>query len=193
MGSDNRGEVNTALREAVNTPIQSIASDLCWQSYGRVWQDVKRYGLTAFPHSIIHDSQCLDVAPGQFFDIIELQYYQMVWMTMNLYPWLIVKPEADFAIGTSWGNLCGCKLFWDETKTQIVHDRIGLSGSREDIDATQAELAAGALVPVVDGYDGPHPSEDEAKNGMCYRELKLTRTNPRILLNGKSLEVKSGA
>jgi hypothetical protein len=158
-----------------------------------VWQDVKKYGLTAFPHSIIHDSQCLDVFPGQFFDVVELQYYQMVWKTMSLYPWLIVKPEADVALGTSWGTLCGCKLFWDETKTQMVHDRVGLSGPKEYIDATQAELTAGALFPVVDGHDGPHPVEDEAKKGMWYRELKVTRENPRILLKGKSLEVKSGA
>jgi len=193
MGSDNPGEVNTVLREAVNTPVQSVASDLCWQAYGRAWQDIKRYGLTAFPHSIIHDSQCFDVSPGQFFDVVELQYYQMVWKTMEIYPWLIVKPEADFSIGTSWGTFCKCKLFWNESKTKIVHDKIGLSGRKEDIDAIQAEMETGSLYPVVDGADGQHPKEAEAKKGIWYRELRVKRASPRILLQGNILEIMNGA
>lgn len=177
---EERAHISGALREAVNTPIQSVASDLCWQAYGRTWKQLREVGIECCPHSIIHDSQCFDLSPGVLMDVVELQYNQMVWETQRLYPWMIVKPEADFAVGASWGTLVGLKLFWHDDEPE--HDRIGLAGKKDEVEAVVDELRNAGLNPRVDGKDGEHPKPEEAAKGKWYKEVRFDRPNPRCLL-----------
>lgn len=184
--SDHRGEANKALRDCVNTPIQSCASDLCWQSMGRVWQEIKRLRIEALPFSIIHDSQTFDVKAKYIFDLIELQFYQMVWRTMEMYPWMTVVPKADFSLGTNWGNLIDCEVFFDDAD-QIDHHRMGLSGPQDDVEAICNELSLGGVEWATNDVDGPHPQTEEAEKGTWYREILIQRPEPICLMTGRNL------
>lgn len=186
IDAEKPGEANKALRDAVNTPIQSMASDMCWRAYGRAWQDVKRFGLRALPFSIIHDSQAFDVAAADVFDLIELQYYQMVWRTMELHDWMKVKPEADFAIGATWGGLIKCGLVW-KNKEELDHSKLVLSGPVADINAVVEQFEHGGVKVAVEGRDGEHPKPEEAAKGNFLREVRLSRPNPICLLTGRKL------
>lgn len=182
-----RSEREKAMRDAVNTPIQSVASDLCWSAFGRSWRMMQEIGIEAHPYSIIHDSQGFDVAPGSFMDVVELQYYQMVYKPYELWDWLTVKPDADFDIGTGLGDLIGLKLFWGDDG-ELDHNRIALSGPRDTIEIICAEIDAGGQ-SITQEEDGPHPKEEEAKKGLWYRKIHVDRPNPRCLLRGRKLEI----
>lgn len=186
--SDREAEKSKALRDSVNTPIQSIASDLCATAFGRSWSMIKAAGIEAVPYSIIHDSQGFDASPGRFFDIIELQYYQMAIVPQIIWPWITVKPEADFEIAPGWGRDVGAKLFFDENE-QLDHNRIGLAGPVHDVDLVCSEIHAGGQDYEVLA-DGPHPKEEEAAKGMWYRELNVDRPDPICLLQGKKLFIR---
>jgi len=189
--SANKGESNKALRDCVNTPIQSMASDLCWQAMGRVWQEICRRRWLCYPFSIIHDSQTFDVGPGYVMDLIEMQYYQMVYRTQEIYPWMVVKPEADFSIGTCWGNLIDIDLQFDASG-QIDHNRLAFAGPKADVDLVCEQFELGGLkLAVADGIDGPHPQKEEAEKGKWYRKVFVERPNPRALLRGRTLEFMS--
>jgi uracil-DNA glycosylase family 4 len=182
---DIRFAVSEAYRESVNTPIQGVASDLCWQAFGRTWKHLREMGVECCPHSIIHDSQCFDVAPGQWLDLVTVQYYQMVYKTQVVYPWMVVKPDVDFSMGTSWGQLANLKLVWTEDGT-LDPTHFSLSGYKEDIDAVVAELHAGGMLPVV-AKSGPHPKEEEAKRGKFCAEISVTRNFHRCDIIKKEL------
>jgi DNA polymerase-1 len=187
IASERVAKSNKALRDCVNTPIQSIASDLCWRAYGRTWERIKEIGILAHPFSIIHDSSTFDVGPGHFFDLIELQYYEMVHRTQELFPWLNVKPEADFSIGTQWSGLIDVKLFFDDE--DWGHYKLGLDGPIEDVDEVHAAIITGGQKVTETGVDGPHPQPEEAEKGKWYREVIVDRPNPLCMLNGKKLDI----
>lgn len=187
LNSHLQGERDKALRQAVNTPIQSAASDLCWSAFGRSWAQIQEIGINARPYALIHDSQGFDVGPGDFFDVIELQYYQMVYKPYELWNWVHCKPESDFEIGAGWGDLVEAKLFWDENE-ELDHNRLALSGSQDTIDAICAEITAGGQALTLE-EDGPHPKEEEAEKGMWYRKIYVDRPNPKCLLRNKQLEI----
>jgi DNA polymerase-1 len=182
---DIRFAVSEAYRESVNTPVQGVASDLCWQAFGRTWKQLREIGVECCPHSIIHDSQCFDVAPGQWMDLVAVQYYQMVYKTQVVYPWMVVKPEVDFSIGASWGQLANLKLVWSEDGT-LDPAHFAISGYPSDIDAVIAELQAGGMAPVVSKH-GPHPKPEEAKKGKFYAEICVTRAFCRCHIVRKEL------
>lgn len=188
--SDNRSESNKALRDCVNTPIQSQASDLCWQSMGRVWQGIKDLEIDAIPFSIIHDSQTFDVHSRHLMDLVELQYYQMVWRTMEMYPWFDVIPEADFSVGTSWGGLIDLKVFFEGIALgkQIDHHKIALSGPKVAVDDVCQEFTNGGLRHHYTDVDGPHPQKEEADKGIWYRELRIERPEPKCIMTGRNLD-----
>lgn len=92
-------------RRAVNTPIQSTASDIMLTSYTRLHHEVKRLGFKSLPYLCVHDSLGSDVYPGEFFDLWELFQYQMASVPPTLYPWLDLPLEVDSDAGYSWGAM----------------------------------------------------------------------------------------
>jgi hypothetical protein len=104
---------------------------------------------------------------------------------------MVVKPEADFSIGTCWGNLIDIDLAFDAAG-QIDHNRLALAGPVADVNRVCEEFDRGGLkVAVADGIDGPHPQKEEAEKGKWYRKIHVDRPNPRCLLRGKNLEIVS--
>lgn len=187
IDSPSEREEMEALRQSVNTPIQSIASDICWRSFGRCWQIMKNTPrLEAYPFGLIHDSQTFDVAPGRFMDVIEMQYYEMVWRTMGLFPWLTVKPEADFSVGVNWAGLIDVGLVWDEDG-ELDHNRLILEGDPESVEDVHKAVAYTTDVEVL--KDCPHPQKEEAEKGKWHRDIRFDRPDPIFLMEGKKLKV----
>lgn len=172
--SDFQGEVNKALRNSVNAPIQGAGSDLCAQSYGRAWKTIKRHEIPAVPFSVIHDSQTFDAAPGSFWDVIEVQYYEMVWAQYNYYDWMTVKPEIDFDIGVSFGRLVTADLVWEDDRINYDHNRLVLSGYQEDIELLVQAIEKGGQQVVME-HDGPHPQKEEAEAGKWQSKIFVRR------------------
>lgn len=179
------GKRAEAERMAVNSPIQSTASDLCWSAYGRSWKHIQEVGIEAYPYSIIHDSQSFDVSPGRWLDVAELQYYHMVYEPYEFWDWISVKPEADFDIGAGWGRLVGMKVGFDNEQNPD-HNTVTLVGPRADIEALCEEFVnAGEKFQVLE--DQEHPDKNEAELGVWWRKLYVERPDPICWLEGRKL------
>ena len=187
--SDHQGEVNKALRNSVNAPIQGAGSELCAQSFGRTWKRLREFNIKAVPFSVIHDSQTFDAAPGYFFDVIEAQYYEMVWAQYNFYDWLICKPEADFDLGSSWGTMVSAELQFDDKKVNFDHNRLNLSGDKEDIYSLIDSIKKGGQEVKIE-KDGPHHQKEEAEKGKHETLIYIERDPVCIVEDKKLLRLK---
>jgi hypothetical protein len=186
--SDFQGEVNKALRNSVNAPIQGAASDLCAQAFGRTWKKLQNLKIPSYPFSVIHDSQSFDIGPGRFLDVIELQYYEMVWAPYTFFDWMTVKPLAEFSIGASWGGLVDVGFEFDEAKINFDHNRLNLSGYKRDVETvTETIKKGGQAVEVL--YDAPHKKEKEAAKGKWERHIRVERKDPVCYCHDKKLVV----
>lgn len=97
-----KGEIE---RRAVNTPIQSTASDVTLTSYIRIHERLKEYGFRSLAYLFVHDSLGFDIYPGEFFDMYEMLQYEMAEVPPQLFPWLDVPLEVDCDSGYSWGAM----------------------------------------------------------------------------------------
>lgn len=182
------GKRSYAERCAVNTKIQSPASDMCWSAYGRAWRRVQEVGIEAYPYSIVHDSQAFDCAPGRFMDVAELQYYHMVYEPYELWDWITVKPEADFDIGAGWGRLVSMKVGFDDEQNPN-HNEVAFYGPKDDVGALVKEVSIGNPTHILE--DKPHPDEEEAKKGMWWTKVHVERPDPMCWLEGRKLITRS--
>jgi len=96
------GEVE---RRAVNTPIQSTASDVTLTSYVRIFWGMLKQAYKSLPYLFVHDSLGFDVFPGEFFDLWEFLQHEMADVPPTLYPWLDVPLVVDCDAGYSWGAM----------------------------------------------------------------------------------------
>jgi hypothetical protein len=185
--SEHVGERNKAKRNSVNAPIQGAGSDLCAQAFGRAWKTFKREGIKAVPFNVCHDSQTFDAAPGHFFDVIEAQYYEMVWAQYEHYDWLNCKPESDFDLGVSWGRLVSADFVWDDnSKVNFDHNRLVLTGEKEDIKMLVDEMETGGC-PVTYERDDLHHQKEEAEKGKWESHIVVERKNPIVHVIDKKL------
>lgn len=193
--SAKEGDHGKAYRDAVNTPVQGTASDLCWTSFGRAWRDIQDFHIPALPFSLIHDAQGFDVGPGYFMDVMEIQYYQMVYRPQELWDWVRVRPEIEFSLGVSWGRMVKVKLLWGKDlastpfkgkSDEFDHNRIVLSGKRQDLDDLVTEIRKGGQEVDIKS-DIPHPKKDEADLGNWCMDICVERPNPVCKLDGRKL------
>jgi len=111
-----QGEIE---RRAVNTPIQSTASDVTLTSYIRLYHYLKSTGYKSLPYLFVHDSLGFDVYPPEYFDLWELVHYQMSVVPPQIYPWLDVPLAVDSDSGYSWGAMAGVERF-DRNHWKVV-------------------------------------------------------------------------
>lgn len=194
--SDDQKAVAEAFRQAVNTPIQSTAADMCFSAGGRTWKTMEALNLESYhrsseimlstlPYITIHDSLYWDVAPGELLDMLALTYYQMVYRPYELWDWIICKPEADFEVcAPTWGDKADLSLIWnDET---LVQDYLDLYGTPDVLEAICDELGAGGLRPRCD-VDDPHPKDEEAEKGKRRWIVNVRPDSLRLRLEGRKL------
>lgn len=92
-----------AERQAVNTPVQSVASDIALEATIRIHNRFKREGLRSLVFGFIHDSIKSDVYPGEIEAVDFIMDEEMVKRPRELYPWLLLPVETDTEVGPSWG------------------------------------------------------------------------------------------
>lgn len=95
-----KGELGGIERQAVNTPVQSAASDLCLEAMVEITNELERRPeIDAGVLFTVHDSICLEVAPD---DAHELERVCKGVMEKD---WMGVPLKVDFEAGPSWADV----------------------------------------------------------------------------------------
>ena len=106
VDSEDRGVRGGAERQAINSPVQAMASDLCLMSLVILDRKFRRMGLQAAPIGTVHDAINFE-APDDELEIV----LPMIKRTMESLPTgdlfgynIRVPIVADVAIGSRWGH-----------------------------------------------------------------------------------------
>jgi DNA polymerase I-like protein with 3'-5' exonuclease and polymerase domains len=100
-----RGELGSIQRQAVNTPVQSAASDICLEAMVEMQEVLETLGEDGNGRPLaqvlftVHDSICLEVEAGQVERVEEI-----CRMIMEK-DWNGVPLTVDFEFGKSWGKV----------------------------------------------------------------------------------------
>jgi DNA polymerase I-like protein with 3'-5' exonuclease and polymerase domains len=95
-----------AARKAVNTPIQSAASDWTVCALNEVVKRLEERGLKSLIVATIHDSIMLDIYPGELIEVMEILYEEMVVRLPERFEWIKgVLPKIDFEFGADWQSM----------------------------------------------------------------------------------------
>lgn len=92
---------DTALREAVNTPIQGAASDIALLGVWRCYQEIRKRGLKTKLVNFIHDAVLFDTPNNELEEVISIIKEKAV----QLPPF--VKTAVPLAIDIAWGRTWG--------------------------------------------------------------------------------------
>ena len=111
------GQYQHAIRQAMNTPIQSSASDLVAAAIARAHYYMKQMGLKSKIIIFHHDAIYWDVFPGELFTLIKLAQKVMVEEPQNMYPWLKVPLKIGIEFGSSWGSKMEVDSFDEKSLT----------------------------------------------------------------------------
>ena len=92
----NRYERLAIMRQAVNTPIQSTASDICLLAMSKIIPRMPYGSMVLFP---VHDSICLEIREDQLDEVTSIVREEMEVEFMG------VPLEIDVESGTSWADV----------------------------------------------------------------------------------------
>ena len=93
-----RGELGSIQRQAVNTPVQSVASDICLEAMVRIQDRIAADGLDAQVLFPVHDSICIEVGDDSFADLHRVCVEEMEMEFMG------VPLKVDFEWGSDWAH-----------------------------------------------------------------------------------------
>lgn len=94
-----RGELGSIQRQAVNTPVQSAASDICLEAMVAITDALESSNLDARVLFTVHDSICLEVAEA---DVRALEKHCRAIMEKD---WNGVPLAVDFEAGPTWADV----------------------------------------------------------------------------------------
>ncbi len=179
INSRNPELVAHAERCSVNTPIQSLASDLMLMAMGRINRRAQDEGTYLVPINIVHDSGTFDTPPGRLLSGMRMIHQEMVVRPQQLHDWLIVKPAADFEIGVTWGNMMEATILPDDgdQTDDLRTARIELLGKPEDYPLLVQEIRNGDYEVKELEYT-LHPSEEEQKLGKFRWVIEISDEIP---------------
>lgn len=108
----NRGEYNKSVREAVNMPVQSAASDVLLCSLIIIDKELRRREMQTKLVNTVHDSLVLDVPYHEIDDVaamcVDIMENIIQWSEKYLsfmdFSWLICPLKADVDVGTHYGG-----------------------------------------------------------------------------------------
>ena len=163
----------------MNTPIQSLASDLMLMAMGRIHRRAQTEGTYLVPINIVHDSGTFDTPPGRLLSGMRMIHHEMVVRPQELHDWLIVKPAADFEIGVTWGNMMEATILPDDgdQTDDLRTARIELLGKPEDYPLLVQEIRNGDYEVKELEYT-LHPSEEEQKLGKFRWVIEVSDEIP---------------
>ena len=96
-----KGELHAIERQAVNTPVQSAASDICLEAMVRVARRIEADGIDAMVLFPVHDSICFEVAAA---DVKRLEAVCREEMERDF---MGVPLTVDFEHGPNWAEMRG--------------------------------------------------------------------------------------
>jgi DNA polymerase-1 len=102
-----------AWRQAINSNIQSTASDLVLIAIMEIYDEIERLNLQSKLFGFIHDAAISDVYPGELWEILKIKKRMMEDHLMQSYPWITVPLVASFDICPGWGFPCEVTRFND--------------------------------------------------------------------------------
>lgn len=104
--SKERGVVGEAERQAINSPVQAMASDLCLLSLVLLDRDFRRRGLRAAPIGTVHDAINFEVPNNELAVVIPLIKKTMENPPLEkLFGYSLDIPLiSDIGIGRAWGK-----------------------------------------------------------------------------------------
>jgi DNA polymerase I-like protein with 3'-5' exonuclease and polymerase domains len=103
----NQEALNHIQNEFINTPIQSVASDITIQSLCAIHQAIKELCYDARIVSTVHDSIIIEVSDWDLESVRDLALGIMARKPQELLPDCLVPFKADAEWGTRWGELHG--------------------------------------------------------------------------------------
>ncbi len=172
------------LRQAVNMPIQSTASDLTVSAFGRAWRVIQAMGIEAHPWNEIHDSLLFDVRTPYLWDLVEVLHHEMVVRPHAMWPWLTCPIVADFSVGVGWAHLVDLELVRERVGGEYSHTDFVLLGKESSIQLVLNELPLGTWEV---GSRGPHPKAEEAEKGKQRVEIRVERPEPLLCVSSTSV------
>jgi hypothetical protein len=129
-----------AERQAGNTPIQSIASDIAMAATVRVHNRLKVEEMKSLVFGFVHDSIKVDTYPGELHRVRQIMHEEMVERPKLLYDWLIAPIDASSEVGISWGT--HVELKYDQA-TGIYK----LDGNEKNVKAVDRALSKTYSIP----------------------------------------------
>lgn len=111
-------------RQAINSPIQSSASDVTFLALLESMKEFDRLGMKSLVFGFIHDAIVVDVYPGELFQVQAILHDKMTVWTEKEFPWLKVPMTADFDLCPGWGFPCDLTVVDSTSTISGAPDRI---------------------------------------------------------------------
>lgn len=113
--SEDEQLVSRALRQSINFPVQSGASDMTLMALVLIHEEMQRRGLRSMIVLTVHDSILFDCHVDEFAEVAQLAksiMENLQTLSDQVLPgidwsWLKTPIVADFEAGTSWGTMVG--------------------------------------------------------------------------------------
>lgn len=93
-----------ADRTCVNYPVQGTASDCVTISGNEIYYKNKEEGLKSVFLGSVHDSQEIDIYPGELFKVLMRVKEENEIKLQERFSWLICPLQMDISLGDSWGG-----------------------------------------------------------------------------------------
>ena len=93
-------------RLAMNSPIQSAASDLNCMAAAHIVQRIEREGRDGYLLNLVHDSTLFEVKIEQLQDFIKIIVEEME----KSFPGVTVPMKVELSTGDRWGEMIKCEL-----------------------------------------------------------------------------------
>lgn len=106
IDSPNKQVRSEAERQAINSPVQSFASDMCLLSMVRITNEFRRLGMSAHPIGTVHDAINWEIPAGEMSRALPMikNYMQTLPLERLFGVHLDVPIIADCKVGHRWGG-----------------------------------------------------------------------------------------
>jgi len=108
-----------ALRQSVNYPIQSSASDIVTSAINAIYKRLENSHLKSLVIAAVHDSIEGDTYPGELFHLMNVYKEECVDKMNERLSWLKCPLKIDYEIGSSWGGALESKVLESSDKEAI--------------------------------------------------------------------------
>jgi len=129
-----------AERQAVNTPIQSLASDVALLSCVNIAESLEKFSMKSMMIGGVHDSILVDIYPGELYKALDVIVSQTSDKSLEFLD--NIKLNFDLGIGVSWGRQLDILSYDSET--------LSLRGGQNDLQMLIDELRYGYEVNILE-------------------------------------------